>query len=123
MCVQLVLREDALLLLRPLEPLSLFGVVAVLREEAVHAHRKRVALLRCGGPLGELPPGADVLGMRGVLLMVMLLVVLVTLTEESVFKKLERVQDAHRALHHLLAARVDVDDVLGAVEGLGMKGV
>ena len=58
-----------------------------------------------------------------VVIMVMLLVVLVTLTEEGVLEKLERVQDAHRALHHLLAARVDVDNVLGAVEGLGMKGV
>ena len=53
------------------------------------------------------------------MLMVMLIVdhvvvlVMVVLVEEGVLEKLERVQDAHRALHHLLAAGVDVHDVVG----------
>ena len=60
--VLLVLREDPLLLLRPLEPLSLCDVAAAVpREEVVHAHRE-VALLRSGRPAR--PPPVDVLRAR-----------------------------------------------------------
>ena len=61
--VLLVLREDPLLLFRPLEPLSLGDVAAaaVPREEVVHAHRE-VALLRSGRPAR--PPPVDVLRAR-----------------------------------------------------------
>ena len=51
----------------------------------------------------------------GVVVVMMIVArVIVIVAEEGVLEKLERVEDAHRALHHLLTARVDVDDVFGA---------
>ena len=47
---------------------------------------------------------------------VVIILVIVVLVEEGVLEKLERVQDAHRALHHLLSAGVDVDDVVGTAD-------
>ena len=130
----LVLRKDPLLALRPLEPLAI-GDVAVLREEVVHAHRE-VALLRRGRPARP-PPASDVtrvgvgVGVTVVIRMLLLVVAMtgdrvvivmvvvahvVIVAEEGVLEKLERVQDAHRALHHLLPAGVDVDDVVGTAD-------